>query len=89
MDVGFGAGEADSNTALAVIEDLGKRGFPAVWMTSGSASGGASLSVFAAAASRTQQIMLGTAITQIFPRHPIAWLSRCWCWPSWLPVGSD
>jgi F420-dependent oxidoreductase-like protein len=41
-------------------------------MTSGSASGGDSLSVFAAAASRTQRIMLGTAITQIFPRHPIA-----------------
>ncbi len=70
--IGVAVTAADSNAALAVIEDLEKRGFPAVWMTSGSASGGDSLSVFAAAASRTQQIMLGTAITQIFPRHPIA-----------------
>ncbi len=62
----------DSNAALAVIDDLEKRGFPAAWMTSGSASGGDSLSVFAAAASRTRNIMLGTAITQIFPRHPIS-----------------
>ena len=70
--IGVAVTAADSNTALAVIEDLEKRGFPAVRMTSGSASGGDSLSVFAAAASRTQQIMLGTSITQIFPRHPIA-----------------
>ena len=41
---------ADSSAALAAIEDLEKRGFTAAWMTSGSASGGDSLSVFAAAA---------------------------------------
>ncbi len=70
--IGVAITAADSNIALAAIEDLEKRGFPAAWMTSGSASGGDSLSVFAAAASRTQNIMLGTAITQIFPRHPIA-----------------
>ncbi len=70
MGVAVTAG--DSNTALATIEDLEKRGFPAAWMTSGGASGGDSLSVFAAAASRTQNIMLGTAITPIFPRHPIS-----------------
>ncbi len=70
--IGVAVTAADSNAALAVIEDLENRGFSAVWMTSGSASGGDSLGVFAAAASRTQRIMLGTAITQIFPRHPIA-----------------
>ncbi len=70
--IGVAVTAADSNTALAAIEDLEKRGLPAAWMTSGGASGGDSLSVFAAAASRTRNIMLGTAITQIFPRHPIA-----------------
>ena len=70
--VGVAVTAPDSSAALAAIEDLEKRGFPAAWMTSGSASGGDSLSVFAAVASRTRNIMLGTAITQIFPRHPIA-----------------
>ncbi len=70
--IGVAVSAPDSSAALDAIEDLEKRGFPAAWMTSGSASGGDSLSVFAAAASRTRNIMLGTAITQIFPRHPIA-----------------
>ncbi len=47
MGVAVTAG--DSNTALATIEDLEKRGFPAAWMTSGGASDGDSLSAFAAA----------------------------------------
>jgi len=70
--IGVAVTAPDSNAALDAVEDLEKRGFPAVWMTSGSASGGDSLSVFAAAAIRTERSMLGTAITQIFPRHPIA-----------------
>ncbi len=70
--IGVAITAPDSSAALAAIEDLEGRGFSAAWMTSGSASGGDSLSVFAAAAGRTQNIMLGTAITQIFPRHPIA-----------------
>ena len=62
----------DSNAALAAVDDLENRGIGAAWMTSGSTGGGDSLSVFAAAAPRTQSIMFGTAITQTFPRHPIA-----------------
>ena len=46
--IGVAVTAPDSNTALAAIEDLEKRGFPAAWMTSGSASGGDSVSVFAA-----------------------------------------
>ena len=76
--IGVAVTAPDSNAVLADVEDLEKRGFPAAWMTSGSASGGDSLSVFAAAASRTQNIMLGTAITQIFPRHPIALAPNPW-----------
>ena len=63
---------ADGNAALRAVEDLENRGINAAWMTSGSTGGGDSLSVFAAAGPRTQSIMFGTAITQTFPRHPIA-----------------
>ena len=38
--IGVAVTAPDSNTALSAIEDLEKRGFPAAWMTSGSASGG-------------------------------------------------
>ena len=63
---------ADSNAALRAVEDLDNRGVGAAWMTSGSTGGGDSLSVFSAAGPRTRSIMFGTAITQTFPRHPIA-----------------
>ena len=62
----------DSNAALKAVEDLENRGIAAAWMTSGSTGGGDSIGVFTAAGSRTQSIMFGTAITQTFPRHPIA-----------------
>ena len=63
---------ADSNAALGAVEDLENRGVAAAWMTSGSTGGGDSLGVFTAAGPRTRSIMFGTAITQTFPRHPIA-----------------
>ena len=62
----------DSNDALSAVEDLENRGIGAAWMTSGSTGGGDSLGVFTAAGPRTRSIMFGTAITQTFPRHPIA-----------------
>ena len=62
----------DSNEAPSIIEDLERRGVPAAWMASWSAGGADSLSLFAVAAARTQKIMLGTAVTQTFPRHPVA-----------------
>ena len=70
--IGVAVTAADSNAALATVEDLERRGISAAWMTSGSAGGGDALSVFAAAGTRTRDIMMGTAITQTFPRHPIA-----------------
>lgn len=45
-------------------------GIPAVWLTTGGTAPDA-LTVFAAAAMRTERILLGTAITPTFPRHPI------------------
>ena len=45
-------------------------GIPAVWLTTGGTAPDG-LTVLAAAAVRTQRVLLGTAITPTFPRHPI------------------
>jgi F420-dependent oxidoreductase-like protein len=62
----------DSSAVLTSIAGLEQQGIPAAWLTSAGAGGADPLGVFAAAALRTQHILLGTAITQTFPRHPIA-----------------
>jgi len=62
----------DSPAVLTSIADLEQRGIPAAWLTSAGAGGADPLGVFVGAALRTQHIQLGTAITQTFPRHPIA-----------------
>ena len=43
---------------------------PAAWLVCGG-SGIDSITLFAAAAMRTQRILFGTAIVQTFPRHPV------------------
>ena len=70
--VGVAVSASDSHGALSIVEDLERRGIPAAWLTSGSAGGADSLSLLAIAAARTQEIMLGTAITQTFARHPVS-----------------
>ena len=45
-------------------------GIPAAWLVCGG-SGIDSITLFAAAAMRTQRILFGTAIVQTFPRHPV------------------
>jgi len=62
----------DSSTVLTSIANLEQRGIPAAWLTSAGAGGADPLGALAAAALRTQHMLLGTAITQTFPRHPIA-----------------
>ena len=62
----------DSSAVLTSIANLEQRGIPAAWLTSAGAGGADPLGVFVGAALRTQHILLGTAITQTFPRHPIA-----------------
>ncbi len=64
----IGAGSA---AVLAGIEKAEELGIQAAWMTTGGA-GPDALTLFAAAAVRTQRIMLGTSITPTFPRHPLA-----------------
>jgi alkanesulfonate monooxygenase SsuD/methylene tetrahydromethanopterin reductase-like flavin-dependent oxidoreductase (luciferase family) len=62
----------DSSAVLTSVADLEQRGIPAAWLTSAGAGGADPLGAFVGAALRTQHILLGTAITQTFPRHPIA-----------------
>src|SRR5262245_13322375 len=62
----------DSSAVMTTIANLEQRGIPAAWLTSAGAGGADPLGALAAAALRTQHMLLGTAITQTFPRHPIA-----------------
>ena len=60
----------DSSAVLTSIVNLEQRGIPAAWLTSAGAGGADPLGALAGAALRTQHMLLGTAITQTFPRHP-------------------
>jgi F420-dependent oxidoreductase-like protein len=62
----------DSSAVLTSIANLEQRGIPAAWLTSAGVGGADPLGALAVAALRTQHMLLGTAITQTFPRHPIA-----------------
>ena len=53
--------------AIVRAEEMG---IPAVWLTTGGTAPDG-ITVFAAAAVRTERILMGTAITPTFPRHPI------------------
>jgi F420-dependent oxidoreductase-like protein len=66
-------------TATQFIESIKRaedRGVPAFWLTSGGLLPDVG-TVFAAAAMVTERIKLGTAITQTWPRHPVAIASQC------------
>lgn len=68
--IGVAAMGGDANTILARIQDLERRNIPTAWLTTGRA-GLDGLTLFAAAAARTERIMLGTCIVPTWPRHPI------------------
>lgn len=68
--LGVAVGGATAQEILGRIERCEQAGIPAAWMTTGGARPD-SLTVFAAAAERTQQIKLGTSIVPTFPRHPL------------------
>ncbi|TAK24625.1 MAG: LLM class flavin-dependent oxidoreductase [Chloroflexota bacterium] len=55
---------------LAAIEAADRIGVRAIWLTTGGV-GPDALTLFAAAAVRTHQIVMGTGITPTFPRHPL------------------
>ncbi len=64
-----------SEQVLGRIERSEQAGIPAVWMTTGGARMD-SLTTFAAAAGRTQQIRFGTSIVPTFPRHPLVMVQQ-------------
>jgi F420-dependent oxidoreductase-like protein len=68
--VGAVIGAPNPKDAVERIVEAERLGLGAAWMTSGS-TGGDSVSTLAAAAAKTERILLGTAIVPIFPRHPI------------------
>ena len=68
--IGVAAMGGDSNDVVSRIEELERLGISAAWLTTGGA-GLDGITVFAAAAVRTESILLGTCITPTYPRHPI------------------
>ena len=60
---------------LALIEQAEHLGLHAVWMTTGGARLD-SITIFAAAALRTQHLKLGTSIVPTFPRHPLVMVQQ-------------
>ena len=61
----------DTAEVLTRIQQAEQMGIPAAWLTTGGV-GRDALTVFAAAAVRTERILLGTCITPTWPRHPVA-----------------
>jgi F420-dependent oxidoreductase-like protein len=63
--------EIEIRATLDRIVQSEAAGVPAIWLAGGG-GGRDALTLFAAAALRTQQIKLGTSIVQTWPRHPFA-----------------
>jgi alkanesulfonate monooxygenase SsuD/methylene tetrahydromethanopterin reductase-like flavin-dependent oxidoreductase (luciferase family) len=68
--VGFGFWSADAALSIDTIVAAEMAGVAQIWLTQAPTAPD-SLTVFAAALSRTRQIRVGTAITQTYPRHPL------------------
>lgn len=69
--IGVALHEIGAPAQLAAIELADRLGVPAAWLTTGGV-GPDAMSIFAAAAVRTERITLGTAIIPTYPRHPLA-----------------
>ena len=67
--IGVSAQGRDAPAMLARIELLEKNGISAAWLATNIAVGVDALSIFAAAAVRTEHILLGTSIIPTWPRH--------------------
>ena len=68
--IGMLVQEPNPAAAIAAIKRFEAAGVPVAWATVGSA-GGEPLPVFAAAATQTERIQLGTCIVPILTRHPL------------------
>lgn len=68
--VGIALQPRDSASALEAIVQAERAGVPAVWLTTGGTAADA-ITTFAAAAMRTERILLGSAIIPTWPRNPV------------------
>ena len=73
--VGIVISAPNASAALDQIVKAEELGIKAAWATSGGA-GGDALAVFAAAAARTENILLGTSVMQTWSRHPVATIQQ-------------
>jgi alkanesulfonate monooxygenase SsuD/methylene tetrahydromethanopterin reductase-like flavin-dependent oxidoreductase (luciferase family) len=73
--IGVAGGGANAPGALGRIERSEQAGIPVVWMTTGGTRPD-SLTTFAAAAVRTQNIKFGTSIVPAFPCHPLVMVQQ-------------
>src|SRR5437868_1572809 len=58
----------DAPRLLAAVEHVEQLGVPAVWLISNPVD---PMALFAAAAARTERLLMGTAVIRTFPCHPI------------------
>lgn len=68
--IGVAISGRDATNVVELIQHAEDLRIPAAWLTSGGA-GMDSLTLFAAAAVRTNSILLGTSIVPTWPRHPL------------------
>ncbi len=69
--VGVAIQGRDAAEAVAQIRQAEAAGVEAAWATIGGAGGDDPIAAYAAALVQTERILLGTAIVQTWPRHPI------------------
>jgi alkanesulfonate monooxygenase SsuD/methylene tetrahydromethanopterin reductase-like flavin-dependent oxidoreductase (luciferase family) len=67
---GFNIRRSRPSEAVALIQEAEDAGVEQIWMTMGAAATD-TLTVFAAAAARTERVRLGTSIIPAFTRHPL------------------
>jgi F420-dependent oxidoreductase-like protein len=66
----------NATETLQAIKDAEAAGVPSFWLTTGGQAPDVP-TLYAAAAMVTQNIKMGTSITQTWPRHPVAVVSQC------------
>ncbi|MBI3976812.1 MAG: LLM class flavin-dependent oxidoreductase [Chloroflexi bacterium] len=73
--VGIAVHEPTPKDTLETIIRADQLGVPAVWLTTGGA-GPDGPTLLAAAAARTERILMGTSIVPTFPRHPLVMVQQ-------------
>ena len=68
--IGVAVMGGDSGAVVKRIQDVERMGISAAWLTTGGA-GLDGITLFAAAATKTERVLMGTCITPTYPRHPI------------------